>query len=155
MNTRGSSIDRLIDAARLNADLLSADPPLLVVARRQLSRRPAPVELGVAREQRRARITARLRSEAGSVGADLLSVIVGLSLMLGGVVAYQPAKAEIDSLIASANQVQPALSVCPDSQSDGLSVVAAAIQSPLGVVHCVLDPVIQSENDQLAQIPQH
>jgi hypothetical protein len=71
-------------------------------------------------------------------------------LAIDGLVGYQPAKAEIDSLIASASQAQPTLSACPNGQSDGTNVVAAVIQSPPGVMHCVLDPVVQSENEQLA-----
>jgi hypothetical protein len=53
-------------------------------------------------------------------------------------------------VIASASQAQPTLSACPNGQSDGTNVVAAVIQSPPGVMHCVLDPVVQSENEQLA-----
>lgn len=57
-------------------------------------------------------------------------------------------------MIASASQAQPTLSACPNGQGDDTNVVAAVIQSPPGVMHCVLDPVVQSENEQLAQIPQ-
>ena len=123
MNVHDTSIDRLVEAARL-----AADPSLVVVERRQPDRRPVAVQLYVGGREQRLRCASfatRLRSETGSAGADLLSVIVGLTLVFGFFVGYPPIKREILNRSSQVN-----LSVCPNGPREGQSAVSPVVRSP-------------------------